>query len=227
MIFFDKVAKTYDKGKTFALNDVTLNVKKGEFISIVGQSGAGKSTILKLLIAEEKPTSGKVFVSGHDIATLAKKDLYVLRRKVGMIFQDFRLLPKKTVYENIAFAMEVAGESDADISEDVPQILRLVGLEKKAKQFPDDLSGGEKQRVAIARALINRPDILVADEPTGNLDPLNTWDVIRLLLKINELGATVVLATHNREIINMINKRVISVDKGRIIRDEQNGRYIL
>lgn len=227
MIFFDKVTKTYDKGKTLALSDVTLNVKKGEFISIVGQSGAGKSTILKLLIAEEKPTSGKVLVSGHDVATLTKNDLYILRRKVGMIFQDFRLLPKKTVYENIAFAMEVAGESDKDIHEDVPQILRLVGLEQKAKQFPDDLSGGEKQRVAIARALINRPDILIADEPTGNLDPLNTWDVIRLLLKINELGATVVLATHNREIINMINKRVVSVDKGRIIRDEQNGRYIL
>ena len=180
-----------------------------------------------MLIAEERPTEGRVLVAGHDISTLSEEKKHTLRRKVGMIFQDFRLLPKKTVYENIAFTLEVSGATDKEIEEDVPQVLHLVGLEHKANSFPSDLSGGEKQRVAIARALVNRPDILVADEPTGNLDPLNTWDVIRLLFKVNELGATVVLATHNREIVNMLNKRVISIDKGKIIRDEENGRYIL
>lgn len=226
MIKFEKISKIYGKD-LLALDEVSLNVKKGEFVSIVGQSGAGKSTILKLLIAEEKPTEGKVLVAGHDISKLSEEKKYILRRKVGMIFQDFRLLPKKTVYENIAFTLEVSGATDKEIEEDIPQVLHLVGLEHKAGSFPGDLSGGEKQRVAIARALVNRPDILVADEPTGNLDPLNTWDVIRLLLKVNELGATVVLATHNREIVNMLNKRVVSLDKGRIIRDEENGRYIL
>jgi len=226
LIKFEKISKIYGKD-LLALDEVSLNVKKGEFVSIVGQSGAGKSTILKLLIAEEKPTEGKVLVAGHDISKLSEEKKYILRRKVGMIFQDFRLLPKKTVYENIAFTLEVSGATDKEIEEDIPQVLHLVGLEHKAGSFPGDLSGGEKQRVAIARALVNRPDILVADEPTGNLDPLNTWDVIRLLLKVNELGATVVLATHNREIVNMLNKRVVSLDKGRIIRDEENGRYIL
>ncbi len=226
MIKFDKISKIYGKD-SLALDEISLNVKKGEFVSIVGQSGAGKSTILKLLIAEERPTEGKVLVAGHDISTLSEEKKHILRRKVGMIFQDFKLLPKKTAYENIAFTLEVSGASDLEIEEDVPQVLHLVGLEHKANSLPGDLSGGEKQRVAIARALVNRPDILVADEPTGNLDPLNTWDVMRLLLKVNELGATVVLATHNREIVNMLNKRVVSLDKGRIIRDEENGRYIL
>lgn len=226
MIKFEKVSKIYGKD-SLALDEISLDIKKGEFVSIVGQSGAGKSTILKLLIAEEKPTEGRVLVAGHDISTLSEEQKHILRRKVGMIFQDFRLLPKKTVYENIAFTLEVSGVADKEIEEDVPQVLHLVGLEHKADAFPNDLSGGEKQRVAIARALVNRPDILVADEPTGNLDPLNTWDVIRLLFKVNELGATVVLATHNREIVNMLNRRVISLDKGKIIRDEENGRYIL
>ncbi len=204
-----------------------LNIERGEFVSLVGQSGAGKSTLLKLLIVEEKPTAGRIFLDKQDVATLSHSELPFLRRRIGIIFQDFKLLAQKTVYENVAFAMEVAGKSKKEIKEDVPQILQLVGLEDKIKQFPRELSGGEQQRVAIARALVHQPDIIIADEPTGNLDPLNTWDVIRLLLKINELGTTILLATHDREIINTLSKRVVSIDKGKVIRDEQNGRYIL
>ncbi|MEK7452867.1 MAG: cell division ATP-binding protein FtsE [Patescibacteria group bacterium] len=226
MIVFDHVSKKYKNGSV-ALDDISFRVKKGEFISIVGQSGYGKSTILKLVIGEERSTKGSVFVGGQDVASLSGYDIHLLRRKVGMIFQDFRLLPKKTVYENVAFSLEVSGASNKDIEEDVPQVLNLVGLSHKSDKFPSELSGGEKQRVAIARALVDRPDILIADEPTGSLDSLNTWDVIRLLIKINELGATVVLATHNREVINMLNKRVITLDKGYIIRDEEQGRYII
>ncbi|MBI3671684.1 cell division ATP-binding protein FtsE [Candidatus Azambacteria bacterium] len=226
MIVFDHVSKKY-KNSSLALDDVTFRIKKGEFVSVVGQSGYGKSTLLKLVIGEEKPTKGSVIVGGYDVTALSEHELHLLRRKVGMIFQDFRLLPKKTVYENVAFSLEVSGASNKEIEEDVPQVLELVGLSHKSDKFPSELSGGEKQRVAIARALVDRPDILIADEPTGSLDSLNTWDVIRLLIKINELGATVVLATHNREVINMLNKRVITLDNGRIIRDEENGRYIL
>ncbi len=226
MIIFDKVSKVYKNG-TQALDNVSFEIKKGEFVSIVGQSGYGKSTILKLMIGEEKPTEGRVFVSGYDVSDLTEKELHQLRKEIGMIFQDFRLLPKKTVYENVAFTLEVSGATNKEIEEDVPQVLNLVGLLHKADKFPNSLSGGEKQRVAIARALVDRPSILIADEPTGSLDSLNTWDVIRLLLKINELGATVILATHNREVINMLNKRVITLDRGKIIRDEQKGRYIL
>ncbi len=226
MIIFDNVSKVY-KNNSHALNGVSFEIKKGEFVSIVGQSGYGKSTILKMMIGEVKPTEGRVLVAGNDISKMTNRESHILRKKVGMIFQDFKLLPKKTVYENVAFTLEVGGVSNEEIKEDVPQVLSLVGLSHKADEFPDSLSGGEKQRVAIARALVDRPDILIADEPTGSLDSLNTWDVIRLLLKINELGATVVLATHNREVINMLNKRVITLDKGRVIRDEENGRYIL
>ena len=226
MKIFDNVYKVY-KNNSHALNGVSFEIKKGEFVSIVGQSGYGKSTILKMMIGEVKPTEGRVLVAGNDISKMTNRESYILRKKVGMIFQDFKLLPKKTVYENVAFTLEVGGVSNEEIKEDVPQVLSLVGLSHKADEFPDSLSGGEKQRVAIARALVDRPDILIADEPTGSLDSLNTWDVIRLLLKINELGATVVLATHNREVINMLNKRVITLDKGRVIRDEENGRYIL
>ncbi|OGD32315.1 cell division ATP-binding protein FtsE [Candidatus Azambacteria bacterium RIFCSPHIGHO2_02_FULL_52_12] len=225
MILFDKISKAYNGH--FALENITLNIEQGEFVSIVGQSGAGKSTLLKLLIAEEKPTSGRIFLDKQDVTALPYAELPFLRRRIGTIFQDFKLLSQKTAYENIAFAMEVVGKSKKEIQEDVPQVLQLVGLEEKAKQFPNQLSGGEQQRVAIARALVHQPDIIIADEPTGNLDPLNTWDVIRLLLKINELGTTILLATHDREIINTLNKRVVSIDKGKVIRDEQNGRYIL
>jgi cell division transport system ATP-binding protein len=225
MIIFEKVSKVYPS--KVALEGVNLTINSKEFVTIVGQSGAGKSTLLKLLIAEELPSEGRVVMDDIDIATLKASELPFLRRKIGAIFQDFKLLSNKTVFENVSFALEVAGKAQEDINETVPQVLELVGLNNRLDVFPHQLSGGEKQRVAIARALVLRPDIIVADEPTGNLDPLNTWDVIRLLVKINELGTTVILATHNREIVNTLSKRVISIDKGKIVRDEENGRYIL
>jgi len=214
-------------GDCFALKDVTFNINPKEFVSVVGRSGAGKTTLLKLLLKEEEPSSGKIFVDGRDITKLKRKEIPIYRRKIGSIFQDFKLLPNKTAYENIAFAMEAAGRLEEEIAEDVPQILNLVELADKADNFPYQLSGGEKQRVAIGRALVHKPDILMADEPTGNLDPLHTWDIIRLLCRINELGTTVILATHDREIINALGKRVVSLDRGRLIRDEENGRYIV
>lgn len=226
MIEFKNVTRSY-MGDCFALKDVTFDIKQKEFISIVGRSGAGKTTLLKLLLKEEEPSSGKIFVDGRDIIKLKRKEIPTYRRKIGSIFQDFKLLPNKTAYENIAFAMEAAGRLEEEIAEDVPQILNLVELADKADNFPYQLSGGEKQRVAIGRALVHKPDILMADEPTGNLDPLHTWDIIRLLCRINELGTTVILATHDREIINALGKRVISLDRGRLIRDEENGRYIV
>ncbi|MEK7520113.1 MAG: cell division ATP-binding protein FtsE [Patescibacteria group bacterium] len=225
MIKFNDVSKAYNSH--CALDSVTLAIGKGEFVSIVGQSGAGKSTLLKLLIAEERPTTGTIFLNDEDITALPHNELPFLRRKIGTIFQDFKLLPHKTASENVAFAMEVVGREKKEIQEDVMSILELVGLEQKAKQFPHELSGGEQQRVAIARALVHQPDIIIADEPTGNLDPLSTWDIIRLLMKIHELGTTIILATHDREIINTLSKRVISLDRGKVVRDEQNGRYIL
>lgn len=225
MILFDNVSKFYNSHP--AVENINLKMHQGEFISLVGQSGAGKSTLLKLLIAEEYPTEGKVFLDNRDISAISKREMPILRRRIGMVFQDFKLLNHKTVFENVAFAMEVVGKSRKEIQEDVPQVLQLVGLESKSYSFPKELSGGEQQRVAIARALVHQPDIIIADEPTGNLDPLNTWDVVRLLLKINELGTTILLATHDREIINTLNKRVVSLDKGKIVRDEENGRYIL
>lgn len=225
MILFSNVSKYYNSHP--ALDCINLKIAQGEFVSIVGQSGAGKSTLLKLLIAEELPTEGKIYLGDKEITAVSPKELPFLRRKIGMVFQDFKLLPNRTAFENVAFAMEVVGRPHKEIAEDVPQILQLVGLEQKAEQFPKELSGGEQQRVAIARALVHQPDIIIADEPTGNLDPLNTWDVIRLLMKIHELGTTILLATHDREIINTINKRVISFDKGRVVRDEEGGRYVL
>jgi len=225
VIVFQNVSKIYD-GCT-ALNKVNFSIKPKEFVSLAGPSGAGKSTVFKLLIGEEQPTKGKIFLDKQNVHLIKESHLPVLRRKIGMVFQDFRLLPDRTAYENVAFAMEVAGSSDKEINQDVPQLLELVGLSDKLSQFPHQLSGGEKQRVAIARALIHRPAVILADEPTGNLDLLNSWDIVRLLLKINELGTTIVLATHDREIINNLGKRVITLDKGRVIRDEENGRYIL
>lgn len=225
MIIFDGVSKVYPT--TAALEKVNLKINSKEFVTIVGQSGAGKSTLLKLLTAEELPTEGRVLLDDVEVNCLKACDLPYLRRKIGSIFQDFKLLPNKTTFENVSFSLEVAGKSQEEIKETVPQVLELVGLKNYMTVFPHQLSGGERQRVAIARALVLRPDIIVADEPTGNLDPLNTWDVIRLLVKINELGTTVILATHNREIVNTLNKRVVSMDKGKIVRDEENGRYIL
>lgn len=226
MIFFDNVSKIYTPTSA-ALRNVTLRIKPKEFVSLVGVSGAGKSTLLKMLIAEERPTEGRIFIDGDEVTALSYRELPRVRRRVGAIFQDFKLLPAKTAYENIAFAMEAAGKGEEEIAEDVPQVLELVGLADKADHFPDELSGGEKQRVAIARALVNQPDVVMADEPTGNLDPHNTSEIIALLEKINQLGRTVILATHDKEIVDKLKRRVISIDKGRIIRDEERGKYIL
>jgi cell division transport system ATP-binding protein len=227
MIVFDRVTKRYGKD-VVAVEDVTLSIEKGEFVSIVGKSGAGKSTLLKLLIGEERPTEGKVFFRSTDIGELKSSELPYHRRRIGMVFQDFRLLEGRTVAENIAFAMEVVGKSKKEIREVIPQALRLVGLTEHAQRFPKELSGGEKQRVAIARALVHDPDCIVADEPTGNLDPVTAWDIIRLLARINEMaGTAVVLATHDKDIVNAIRRRVILMEGGRLIRDDPEGRYAL
>jgi cell division transport system ATP-binding protein len=226
MIEFKNVSKYYP-GDCAALEKVTFSIKPKEFVSFVGRSGAGKTTLLRLLLKEENPSEGEILVDGKNVVTLKQKEIPIYRRKIGVVFQDFKLLPNKTAYENIAFAMEAAGRLEEEIAEDVPQILSLVELVDKGDNFPCQLSGGEKQRVAIGRALVHKPDILMADEPTGNLDPLHTWDIIRLLCRINELGTTVILATHDREIINALSKRVLSLDRGRLIRDEENGRYIV
>ena len=227
MIIFQNVSKIYTNHKdTIALDDVSFEIKRKEFVSVVGKSGAGKSTITKMLIGEEKPSKGRVVFGDFDISKLKPKELPRLRRHIGVIFQDFRLLANKTSYENVAFALEVAGRSQAEINEFVPQALKMVGLEDKMSNFPKELSGGEKQRVAIARAMINHPDILIADEPTGNLDPINAAEIIKLLLKINELGTTVILATHNKDIVNDLDKRVISLENGRVSRDEEKGKYL-
>lgn len=226
MIYFDRVSKVYSP-TSVALEEVSFTIEPQEFVSVVGQSGAGKSTLLKLLLAEEKPTTGKVFFESLDMHKVRNRDLPAVRRRIGAIFQDYKLLPTKTAYENIAFAMEAAGKTEEDIQQDVPQVLELVGLMDKAWHFPTELSGGELQRVAIARAIVNRPDVIIADEATGNLDPINTWEIINLLEKINELGTTVILATHDKEVINSIKKRVITLEKGRIVRDEKRGKYVL
>jgi len=226
MIYFENVSKIYN-GDCTALDNVTLRIHPREFVSLAGPSGAGKSTLLKMLICEEKPTEGKVLLDNQNLSLVCSADLPKIRRKIGMVFQDFRLLANRTVYENVAFALEVVGATNDEISQDVPQVLDVVGLADKTDYFPRQLSGGERQRIAIARALIHRPAVILADEPTGNLDLLNTWDIVKLLLKINELGTTIILATHNREIINNLGRRVITLDKGRVIRDEEKGRYIL
>ncbi len=226
MIYFDKVTKHYKDG-TPALDDVTLSISPKEFISIVGHSGAGKTTLLKMLLAEERPSEGSVFFESVDVHTLPKSTLHHYRRKIGTVFQDFRLIPSKTAYENIAFAMEAAGRPDDEIASDVPYILDLVDLGGKANHFPHQLSGGEQQRVAIGRAIINQPDVIVADEPTGNLDPVNTYEVIEIMKKINELGTTVLITTHNKGVVDAMGKRVITMDKGRVVRDDPHGHYIL
>ena len=226
MIYFDHVSKVYSPTSA-ALEDVSFAVEPQEFVSIVGQSGAGKSTLLKLLLAEEKPSSGKVFFESLDVHKISNGELPRVRRRMGVVFQDYKLLPTKTAYENIAFAMEAAGKTEEEIQQDVPQVLELVGLMDKAWHFPSELSGGELQRVAIARAIVNRPDVVIADEPTGNLDPINTWEIINLLEKINELGTTVILATHDKEVINSLKRRVVTLEKGRVVRDEKRGRYVL
>lgn len=225
MIYFDKVTKKY--GDLAALEEVTLSIPPKEFVSIVGHSGAGKTTLLKLLLAEERPSEGSVFFESIDVNDLPSSALHHYRRKIGMVFQDFRLIPNKTAYENIAFAMEAAGRNDDEIASDVPYILALVNLADKASHFPDQLSGGEKQRIAIGRAIINQPDIIVADEPTGNLDPINTYEVVEILKKINELGTTVIITTHNKSVVDAVGKRVVTMDRGKIVRDDAKGKYIL
>lgn len=223
MIYFDNVTKIYDD-ETIALSGINLKIAPHEFVSIVGHSGAGKSTLLKLMLAEELPSEGSVFFESEDIHMLRSSGITKLRQKIGSIFQDFRLIPNKTVYENIAFAMEVAGRTDEEIEEDVPYVLALVDLERKALNFPSQLSGGEKQRVAIARALVNQPDVLIADEPTGNLDPSNTYDIVQILKKINDLGTTIILTTHNKGVIDELQKRVITIENGKIVNDDPTGR---
>ena len=209
------------------LEDINLRINPGEFVSLVGRSGAGKSTLIKLLIGEEKPTRGRVFFGQYEVNKLRDKELPTLRRHIGIVFQDFRLLPNKTAYENVAFALEVAGRLQGEIKELVPQVLDMVGLGDKSRHFPHELSGGEKQRVAIARAMVHRPEVIIADEPTGNLDPIHTWEIIALLQKINQLGTTLILATHDKDVVNSLDKRVITLDQGRVIRDEERGKYIL
>jgi len=211
-----------------ALDGVNLEIKDGEFVSLVGPSGAGKSTLLRLMTRELKPSQGEISIDGINIAELTNKEIPLLRRKIGTIFQDFKLLSRKNSFENVAFALEVSGAEAEEINEDVPKVLNIVGLTDKAKNFPHQMSGGERQRLAIARALIHRPRILLADEPTGNLDMLNGYDVVKLLMKINEFGTTVILATHNREIVNIVGRRVISMEKGKVVRDQiEQGKYII
>ncbi len=225
MIYFNNVTKRYSD--TISLEDINLSIAPGEFVSIVGHSGAGKTTLTKLILAEERPTNGTVFFESTNIHKLSSKDLLKFRRKVGVIFQDFRLLPTKTAFENIAFAMESTGKSDREILEDVPHVLELVDLAHRASHFPHQLSGGEKQRLAIARAIITQPDLIIADEPTGNLDPINTNEVVNILRKINDLGTTIILTTHNRSVIEQLKKRVITLEKGRVVRDDKDGKYML
>jgi cell division transport system ATP-binding protein len=226
MIVFEKVTKIYLDG-TVALEGVTISIDPKEFVSIVGHSGAGKTTLVKMLLAEDKPTKGKVFFESLDIHKLKKNEIHHMRRKIGTVFQDFRLLSNKTVYENVAFAMEVSGRSDEEIESDVPHVLELVDLSHKAFNFPHELSGGEKQRVAIARAIVNQPDIIIADEPTGNLDPINTHEIIQILKKINDLGTTIILTTHNKGVIDSLGKRVITLENGKVVRDDETGRYVM
>lgn len=226
MIIYKSVTKIYS-GETPALENVNLHIKPGEFVSVVGQSGAGKSTLLKLLYAEERPTAGNIIFDRRDITNIRTKHLPYHRRDIGTVFQDFKLLPKRTLFENVAFAMEVDGRTNDEINEAVPKILDIVGLGKKMEKFPREVSGGEQQRAALARALVNKPKVLVADEPTGNLDPISTWEIIQLLLKINEFGTTILLATHNKGIVDKISRRVVAIDKGHVISDKEHGRYCI
>ena len=225
MILLDRVTKTYGKTTKPALNRISLHVEPKEFVILVGTSGAGKSTLLKVLTREEKPTSGKIVVGGIDYDTLKDKHIPLLRRKIGVVFQDFKLLPQRTVFENVAFALEIAGMTNREIKTTVPRIIELVGLAGKEKNFPHQLSGGERQRVAIARAMVRQPKILIADEPTGNLDPKHSWEIIKLLEKINRYGTTVILTTHNVEIVNRLKRRVVVLEHGKITSDQAQGSY--
>lgn len=222
MIYFNNVFKSYKDG--LVLEDITFTITAGEFVSIVGHSGAGKTTLTKMILANDTPTEGTVFFESVNVHKLKNKDLTKLRRRIGVVFQDFKLLSNKTAYENIAFAMEAVGKTDEEISSDVPHVLELVDLSHRVNHFPSQMSGGEQQRLAIARAIINQPELIIADEPTGNLDPINTHEIVQILKKINDLGTTVILATHNRGVIDAIGKRVITMEKGKIIRDTKHSK---
>ena len=225
MILLDRVTKTYNKDLGSALDRVSLHVEPKEFVIVVGQSGAGKTTLLRLLTREERPTSGKIIVGGIDYDKLKDKDIPLLRRKIGVVFQDFKLLPNRTVFENVAFALEIVGMSHREIIHTVPKVLDIVNLTGKERRMPYELSGGERQRVAIARAVVRQPKILIADEPTGNLDPKHAWDVIKVLEKINRYGTTVLLTTHNQEIVNKLKRRVVTIEHGKIASDRANATY--
>lgn len=223
----DIIGVTKQYGQVKALDNINLKIARGEFVCLVGPSGAGKSTLIKLLICEEKPTVGKILIADRNITKLKPQELPYYRRKVGVVFQDFKLLPQKTVYENVAFALEVCDACDADISDRVPKILDLVGMLKRKENLPSELSGGEKQRVSIARALVHSPKILIADEPTGNLDPVNSWEIIDLLSRINRTGTIVLLATHNKDIVDRLKKRVVLMKGGKIVSDRVKGGYVI
>ena len=224
MIHLENVSKTYETGSK-AVRDLNLHIEAGEFVFIVGNSGSGKSTLIKLLLKELEPTSGSIVVDGLDITRMKKRKIPMYRRKIGVVFQDFRLLKDRSIYENVAFAQRVIAAPGREIKRRVPEILNMVGLAGKYKSYPRQLSGGEQQRVAIARALVNRPGILLADEPTGNLDPSNSWEIMNLLDEVNRQGTTVVVVTHNREIVDQMKKRVIAMKSGRIVSDEEEGGY--
>ena len=225
LIEFKGVSKQYKNN--WALRDVDLKIFDGEFVSMVGQSGAGKTTLIKLLVCQEKPTKGSVYVAGRSLSDLRDKELPYYRRKIGVVFQDFKLLPKKNVRENISFALEVCGISNVEIDRRAEKVIDMVNLGRRMKNYPDELSGGERQRVAIARALIHSPRILIADEPTGNLDPINTFEIIELLSRINQRGTTVLLSTHNRQIVDRVNKRVVLMKGGKVISDQESGKYVI
>jgi cell division transport system ATP-binding protein len=226
MIHFKNITKKYSPDAC-VLENINLFIKAGEFVSIIGQSGSGKTTLMKLLVAEERPTEGEIVVGGWNIIDIKNRDIPLLRRQIGNIFQDFKLLPHKTVFENIAFALHVCNASNAEIQKIVPQAIKIVGLDGKEDRFPSQLSGGEKQRVAIARALSHQPKIIIADEPTGNLDTHHTNDIIELLKKINNFGTTVILVSHEKDVVNRLKRRVVTLENGRIIADQENSRYVL
>ena len=224
IIAMDHISKQYSTGVE-ALSDVSIRIHKGEFVFVVGKSGSGKSTFIKLLLKELNPTEGRIFVGGRQVTNLKRKQVPLYRRKIGVVFQDFRLLKNKTVFENVAFAQEIIGMTKRDIARNVPIMLEMVGLKGKEKMYPHELSGGEQQRVAIARALINQPTILLADEPTGNLDPKTAWDIMMLLEEVNKMGTTVVVVTHNNDVVDVMQKRVINLEDGVLVRDEKKGGY--
>lgn len=224
MIRFEHVTKLFTDGEV-SVEDISFSIHAGEFVSLVGHSGAGKTTLIRLLLGEIKPSNGNIWFDDFDVDAISSDELAAYRRRIGVVFQDFKLLPNRTAFENVAFAMEAAGKSDDEIVSDVPHALELVGLGHKARSFPHEMSGGERQRLAIARAIINQPEVIVADEPTGNLDPQATYEIVEILKKINDLGTTVIITTHNKGIVDTLGKRVISLEKGRITRDDKVGKY--